>query len=399
MDYSNPPLSRRRALATLGTATGIAVAGCIGDDAAADESGNNAVTEDVEWPPPRGIIELAHDSTVGSLTDTLPRLWQPYFDDHLDEDISLAVASQPEAAGVIMANRIYNDAAPHGGEMGLSRALTLTANQIGRDDAEYDTTDFRHVVQFSADTRGLQMNPETMPVDDHFDITWEEFQEYATSQDDPLIQPVVNPAHASLGLYLYGNDPVIELGEDIEIVFFDGGSEARAAMQRGEADLYFGTYASNISTRNDFYFTQFSMVNPEASPEFYESIATVTPEFSPEFGDNPEEKVLENYVDQAAIVNVDGYPEDIAEKVVDLVADFYTAFLPPETPDEVYETHAEAWKAAGESDELAEEVTGTFAEPDHNPLAGQAVQEKVENKYETLTGDDEIRELIEEELF
>ena len=409
-----------KALAGSGVAVGLA--GCTGDngdpdpdpdsdpdpdpdddpdadpDADPDDDPDEEPTEEYSWPPPRNIVELSNDSQPGGLIDMLARLWQPYFEDALDDDVSLAIGNEPEAGGVIMSNRIANDSEGHGGSMGSMRAISLISNQIGRDDANYDVRDLRPVVRFSADTRGLQMNPQTTPVEDHFDITWAEFQDFVADSDDPLIQPLANPAHTVLGLYLYGNDPVIDLDNDINMVVVGGGSEARAAMERGDADLYFGSYVSNITTRNDFYYTQFAMVNPDADPDFYDSIKDVTPEFSPVYGDNPTEKVLDNYQDQAIITNIDEYPDEEGEKVVEMVADHHIAFLPPNTPDDIYQIHADAWQEAAESDELAEEVMETFAEPDHNPLAGEAVEEAVMDTFETYQ-DDEIRTLVEEELF
>jgi len=237
-------------------------------------------------------------------------------------------------------------------------------------------------------------------VEDRYDITWDEFQDFVTSQDEPLVQPLSNPAHTVLGLFLYGQDPRISIegdDPDIDMVTVSGGSEARSAMARGDAHLYFGSFISNSTARNDFYFTQFAMVDPEAQPDFFDSIADVPPQTSPEYGDNPDEKTLGNN-EEKCIVNT-SYPQEAAEKAVGLVSDHHVAFLPPDTPDNIYDTHAQAWEEAGSSDELAQDVADRFAPPDHNPLAGSAVQDTVENKFDTLNSDDTIRTLIEEELF
>lgn len=410
------PQSRRRLLKALaGTGATVGLAGCSGGGGEGEGEGEGdgettagemdtateTPTQDVEWPPPRNIVEIANDSQPGGLIDVLERLWQPYFQEAVPDDVSLAISNEPGAGGVRLANRIANDARPHGGSMGSMRANSLIANSIGRDDANYDPTAFRHVVRFSADTRAIQMNPRNTPVTDHYTITWSEFQDWVTSRDEPAVQPLSNPAQTILGLYLYGQDPEISIeGEDpdIEMVTVSGGSEARSAMARGDAHIYFGSFISNSTARNDFYYTQFCMVNPEEQPDFYDSIKDVPPQTSPEFGDNPEEKTLAKHVDQAAIVNT-SYPQEPAEKVVRLVNDHHIAFLPPETPDNIYDVHAEAWAEAGESEELAQDVAERFAPPDHNPLAGTAVQDVVQQKFETLNGDDTIRTLIEEELF
>ena len=413
---SMEPQTRRRLLKALaGTGVTAGLAGCAGGNGEGDgdgegeetdtttegEMGNETEepTQDFSWPPPRNIVEIANDSEPGGLLDVLERLWQPYFEEAVEGDVSAAISNEPGAGGVRMTNRIANEARGHGGSMGSMRAISLIANSIGRDDANYDPTELRHVVRFSADTRAIQMNPRNTPVEDHYDITWSEFQDFVTSHDEPLVQPLANPAHTVLGLFLYGQDPEISIsGEDpdIDMVTVSGGSEARSAMARGDAHLYFGSFISNSTARYEFYYTQFCMVDPET--DFYDSIADVPPQTSSEFGDNPEEKTLGNNVEQAAIVNT-SYPQEAAQQAVSLVSDHHIAFLPPDTPDSIYETHAEAWQEAGESEELAQDVADRFAPPDHNPLAGQAVQDTVEQKYETLSGNEQIRTLIEEELF
>jgi hypothetical protein len=265
-------------------------------------------------------------------------------------------------------------------------------NQIGASQANYDLSTLRAIVRFSADTRALQFNPRTTPVEDHFEMTWEDFQNLA--EERTLRFPYSNAAQLVFATYLRAKDPVLN-EDNWQFVGVSGGSEARAAIQRGDLDGYFGSYVSNISTRNDSYYTQFCMVNPDATPDFYEAISTVLPETSPTA--SREEKTLAN--NQDAIIMNTSYPQDAAAKVSEIVNDHHMVWLPPGTSDEIYDIHAEAFGQAAESEEVAESVASTFSEPDHNPLVGQAVQDIASNKFETLYQDEEIRTLIEENLF
>jgi hypothetical protein len=231
-----------------------------------------------------------------------------------------------------------------------------------------------------------------MPVEDHFDMTWEDFQNYA--EENTLRSPYANSAQNVFANHIRANDPVLN-EDNWELVQVPGGSQARAAIQRGDLDSYFGSYVSNISSRNEYYFTQFAFVNPEATPGFYDGIKNVLPASSPS---SREEKTLANNEDTGVIMNT-AYPTEAAEKTCQIVQDHHMAWLPPETPDEIYDIHAEAFTAAAESDEVAEAVAEAFSPPDHNPLAGQAVQDVAMSKYQTLYEDDEVRSLIEDKLF
>lgn len=398
---------RRRLLQMLAASGAAGLAGCSGQDdsgSGSDESSGDETDEEsgggqeYSWPPARNVVEMAIDTDVGGLQDVLVRLWLPYFEQYVQGDVNGAVSNETGAQGVIMANRVANDALPDGGTMGVARVLSSVTNQIGAPDANYDVRDLRGVVRFSADTRAIQMNPRTTPVEDHYDITWEGFQDFVVNKDEPLNWPLSNAAQVILGQVLFSNDPVINIDEHINFINVGGGSEARAAMQRGDADCYFGSFISNSTSRNDFYYTQFCIADPEKDPAFWNDISTVPPEFSPEFGDRPEEKVVGNFTDQAAIVNT-AYPREAADKIVGLVADHSVAYLPPDTPDDIYQIHADAWQQCGEDEDLAADVSDQYAAADHNPLAGEAVSDLFNDKYELIANDDQISTLVEEELY
>jgi hypothetical protein len=330
----------------------------------------------------------------GGLIDILGRTWFNYMEenDSYPGDITTSVTNRTGAQGVVLMNELYNNTEPDGGGLGSMRVNSAIVNQIGADQANFDLSDLRAVVRFSADTRALQLNPRTTPVEDHFEMTWEDFQNLA--EERTLRFPYSNSAQLVFASYLRANDPVLN-EDNWEFVGVGGGSAARAAVQRGDLDGYFGSYVSNISTRNDSYYTQFCMVNPQATPDFYEQIGEVLPETSATA--DREDKTLAN--NEGAIITNTTYPEDAAKTVAQIVNDHHIGWLPAETPDEIYDIHAEAFGEAADSDAVAESVADTFSAPDHNPLAGQAVQDVADAKFEALAENDEVRTLIEENLF
>ena len=334
------------------------------------------------------------DTDPGGLIDILARIWFNHMDDQgaYPGDITTTVTNRPGAQGNVMMNELANNTPTDGGGLGGMRVNSAIVNQIGAEQANFDLSKLRAVVRFSADTRALQLNPRTTPVEDHFEMTWEDFQNLA--KERTLTFPYSNSAQLVFASYLRAKDPVLN-ENNWEFVGVSGGSAARAAVQRGDVDGYFGSYVSNISTRNDSYFTQFCMVNPDVTPDFYENISQVLPETSPTA--SREEKTLAN--NESGIIMNTSYPQEAAAKVCQIVNDHHMAWLPPETSDEIYDIHAEAFTAAAESDAVAEKVASTFSAPDHNPLAGQSVQDVADAKFETLAQDDEVRSLIEENLF
>lgn len=377
----------RRQFVTGLTAASIAgFAGCMGDL----NSGGGSGTD--EWPPDRDQVEIMVNTDEGGLIDVQARTWLPYVEEEWPDDVVGTVTNRTEADGVMLANELMNDAPLDGGMMGGARINSLLTQQIGAEQADYDVAEMEPLVAFSTDTRALQLNPRTTPVEDHFEMTWEDFQ--ALAEEQSLTFPYSNAAQHVFGQYVRTNDPVLN-EENWQFVEVAGGSEARAAVERGDVDGYFGSYVSNYSTRNDAYFTQFVFVEPDS--EFYEEIADTLPEAAPTVDDPKEKTLREN--DQALILNAENHPQEAAQEAVSLVKDTLMLLLPPETSEDVIGIHEEAWGAAAESEELAEEIANAFSEEDHNPLVGDPVREIVDNKIQTFLENDEIRGLIEEEIF
>jgi len=195
--------------------------------------------------------------------------------------------------------------------------------------------------------------------------------------------------------YIREADPVLN-EDNWELIEVGGGSEARAAMERGDLDGYFGSYVSNYSARNDAYYTQFVFVDSGSS--FYEGIADTEPETAPTV-DDPAEKTLRENPQGLILNNNGGFAEDDATTAIELVNDSHMLLLPPGTPDEIIGIHEDAFGAAAESDELAEAVANSFAPEDHNPAVGDEVRDVVQSKYESMYEDEAVRTMIQDQLF
>lgn len=392
---------RRRFVQGLAAAGLLGLAGCA-DDGNGNGSGNDGNDnnngngngnddDDVPWPPDRDLVEVMVDTDAGGLIDVQARTWLQYVEPEWPGDVSSTVTNRPQANGIILFNELMN-AATDGGMLGGGRVNSIVTNQIGAEQADFEIRDMEPLVGFSTDTRALQFNPRTTPVEDHFEMTWTDFQELAEEQT--LVFPYANAAQLVFAQYTRENDPILN-EDNWQFVEVDGGSEARAAMERGDLDGYFGSYVSNYASRNDAYFTQFVFANPESA--FYEGIADTLPEMAPTV-DDPVEKTLRNNP-QGIILNAENYPEEAARTAITLVEDTLMLFLPPNTPQGIIEIHEEAWGTAAESEELADAIADAFAPEDHNPIVGDPVREIVNNKIEAFLDNDEIRELIEREVF
>ncbi len=378
--------NRRRFVEGLAAAGVIGLAGCL------DDLGSTSGADDTEWPPDRDQVEIMVNTDEGGLIDVQARTWLPYVEEEWPDDVVGTVTNRTEADGIMLANELMNDAPRNGGMMGGARINSLLTQQIGSDLADYDVAEMEPVVGFSTDTRALQLNPRTTPVEDHFEMEWEDFQDLA--EDQGLTFPYSNAAQHVFGQYVRSNDPVLS-EDNWEFVEVAGGSEARAAVERGDVDGYFGSYVSNYSTRNDAYFTQFVFVDPDS--EFYEGIADTLPEDAPTVDDPTEKTLREN--DHGVILNAENHPREAAEEAVALVEDTLMLLLPPDTPDNIIDIHEDAWGVAAESEELANAIADAFSEEDHNPIVGDPVREIVDNKVQTFLENEEVRGLIEEEVF
>ena len=379
---------RRKMLSTLGVLGSVGLAGCAGEDSEDPE-----VEGDSDgWIPTRNLIDFRTPSDPGGQMDTLPRIWGEVAVDHyeeiLGEPIDYTITAQTAGAGVAMLNDMANSYEAEDGILGVEHMNSIIVNEIGQEQANYNAMDLRYPAQLFNSTRGIQVNPRTFDVDGHFQLTWDEFCDEA--EDRGLTWPFSNAAQRFLATLVREWEP--RLNEDnFQFVQMDGGGEARAAIQRGDMDGYFGVYAGNLETRNDFYYTQFVWANPEADPDFVDSLRTVPPE--DEVGDFSDEEG-EWLPDDAIMMNT-SYDTEDAQTIADIVQDPMILIAPADTSDEIYDIHVEALSQTGEDERTVEGVVDAFNEFTIDPLVGEELENTLQGQYEAVMEDDEVRELAE----
>lgn len=290
------------------------------------------------WPPPRNTVDTIVPVDVGTTTDTITRIWANALEESLD--ISASYTNQPGSSGLLAYNSLAK-AEPNGGTAGTVVFNSLIPNQIGKPDvAKYDASEFIPLKIFYERIRGVQLNPDTTPVDDHFDMTWDDFVENAP------YKLAGTGIHQTLTQYLLtANEPRLD-ESDIENVTFDSGSSARAAIKRGDLDGYTGSFASNFaSDRAKIYKTQFAVVDDRYS--------------------NTVERVKAKH-EEATTLQESGFPEDGLHQIVDMTRDAVAHALPPDTPDEIVQKLDEGYQTLYEehSDSIKKKVKDTYDDVD-----------------------------------
>jgi len=195
--------------------------------------------------------------------------------------------------------------------------------------------------------------------------------------------------------YIREADPVLN-EDNWELIEVGGGSEARAAMERGDLDGYFG----RTSRTTPLVTTPTTHNSSSSIPEVRSTRGSLTrnlkrlrrstTRLKRRFERNPQGLILNNN---------GGFAEDDATTAIELVNDSHMLLLPPGTPDEIIGIHEDAFGAAAESDELAEAVANSFAPEDHNPAVGDEVRDVVQSKYESMYEDEAVRTMIQDQLF
>lgn len=402
MTQDNKSIRRRKYLKSIGVAGTIAVAGCTGSGGSGSSDGDSGGSGDdsggsgsdsggdsggsggdsggsANWPPSSGSVDMQTPANPGDKRDTVPRTWMDVAQQYYPGDVRTTTTSRTGAQGLSNLNSLFNGP-PDGSKLGSSRALSSCILQIARPEAEFNIPEFKWVVQFLSDTRGLQLNHNSLPIEEHFQWSWDEFVDYV--EDNGIRSGTATPAQRLYANLIREWEP--RFNEDnYQIINMPGGSETRAAMLREDLDLYYGGYNSNVSTRTKYYKTQFAMVNPDKYPNLLEKLRAIEPEDAPGV----------TLPDSAIITNT-SFPSDKGEQLVDIVLDAVVAAAPPGTPQDIVDIHLDAFQKTGEDPETAERVAESFSDYSFNPAYGDTVEEFVNNKFEILN--DQVADLIKE---
>ena len=250
-------VQRRKFMSTVAGAGAIGVAGCSSSDSDGtgsdgDSGGNSGGdsggdSNDQGWPPSRSIIDVMVNTDPGGLIDILARIWfnEMEAQDAYPGDITTTVTNRPGAQGNVLMNELANNTPAGGGGLGAMRINSAIVNQIGSSQADFDLSDLRAVVRYSADTRAIQLNPRTTPVEDHFEFSWEDFQNLA--QEQGIKFPYSNSAQLVFATYLRANDPVLN-EDNWEFIGVSGGSASTDTSARTYRTFRHGTTRTTPSS-------------------------------------------------------------------------------------------------------------------------------------------------------
>lgn len=383
MSYGTTARMKRRIFLQTATLTAAAsLAGCLGSQGSGGDG----------WPPSRSLVKIFSPdptSTIGQANVNTAAFWEPYF----EEDITLASSTHQGKQELNTYNLLGSDeVATDGGTLMCERVNPCIITQMGRDEANYDIRGFKSFYQILGDTRAMLVNHRTLPADDHFDLTWGEFRDYA-EDDGPIIGGWGNAIHKMIMEALRQWDPVLN-EENFQLVKVDSGGELRTGMQRGDIDLHNGSFPTNFVGRNEFYYTQWVYVDPGRQPALWDAIKDVQPETAPT--SSPEEKTLANNEDYAFINS--GYPESDASTLIDLISDYIMLFAPPATNEAAMSAFNDSLNKLVKDEEYLEKMHNLFSAA-FVPVVGEDIQQKVADKFASFNDDEKARTLIEEELF
>ena len=365
-------------------AGGLSLAGCVGDIGGG--GGGDG------WPPARNLVDISSPdptSTIGQANVNTAAYWEDYF----EEDITVATSNHQGQQELNTYNLLGSEeVARDGSVLMCERVNPIIISQMGREEANYDVREFDSFYQILGDTRAMLVNHRTLPAEDHFDLTWGEFRDYA-EDEGPLVGGWGNAIHKMIMEALRQWDPVLN-EDNFRLVRVDSGGELRTGMQRGDIDLHNGSFPTNFIGRNEFYYTQWVYVDPGRQPALWESIKDVQPETAPT--SSPEQKTLANNPDYAFVES--GYPRADARRLIDLISDFIFYMAPPNTNAEAMEAFNASLDKLVEDGEYTGKMRNLFSAA-FAPIVGEDIHQKVLDKFATFNDDEKARTLIEEELF
>ena len=341
----NTNYNRRRALKAAAALGAVGLAGCLGDDSDdADDGDDSAPADDSDdsddtaddgddsngeeyWPPDVGQVEFASPASPGSgryvMTDNVVQ--------HLEypDDVDTTINSITGGGGVIQLNESFSGPTD-GSHVSASTLVTSYINEIVlQDEANYSMAEFRHFAIASMNTVGIFLNPDNTDIDDHFQMDYDTFIENIPDWNIGYS----SPRSQFPWLYIAEVEPSLSQ-DDLTIAGFDGGSEIRAAHERGDIHASVHSAISNYQGRADFYKCQFVAAYPDGG------------ELHTRIDDAMEDPV---YLAETSM------EEEHAQFIADVLTDGYYFALPPGTPDEVLAVHEETFQAA-----LGPEMEETF---------------------------------------
>lgn len=365
---------RRRDLLTTVAASGtVLVAGCSGGTGNGDggdgngggdtDNGNGGGDGDSDqnaaWPPSRETVEIVSPASPGDTRDTLPRLWANNAE-YVD-DVTVTITPTPGAGGLIASNQVWNSD-PESGSLLTQGMVPMGILQLTNDAVQYEMNEFEQIMAFQTKARAVQVSHHSTDVEDHWDWDWETFT--TKVKEENLKFGATAITQFLLRNFFEKYDPNLSPG-DIEIVPFDSGGNARATIERGELDGYFGGFGPNYP-RDDFYKTQF-VIADQRYESYYEQAQKIDPD--------------------TVFISDTSFPTDGAEATIDATIDGLGLHAPPGTPSDVVTIHEDAMRAASEKAALRNSIEASLGAVELNfgtNFIGQDTRDFAQRKIETL---------------
>lgn len=345
------------AAATIATST---VAGCI------DQLSNpgNQSGGATEWPPGNGQINFIQNSGPGSRNATFQRVAANVLSEYLPDadEIDIQNDSAQGGGGLVAANTLAGESTD-GSAIGLHVYAALLNNAIMfPEQAEYTPTDFNYIGQVNAYTRVFATNPETTDFDDHWQMSYDDF----VDQHADLRYGLLGEGHGStLFLRLLAEfDPNLDIGAmEQNFLHYDGGGEARAAIQQGEVDVNIGGYDRTRQVDQEILKSQFVATSPTYQSHY--------------------EKAMNIDGNTKSLYDTN-FSEDEADSIIEILLNRVILYAPPGLSSEIRTIYTDAYEQAIEDDALypAAEEAGLNPDTDVVPLSGGDLASAVESGWQ-----------------
>jgi tripartite-type tricarboxylate transporter receptor subunit TctC len=385
-------LKRREYLKLVSVGGLAAVAGCTsGDDTTEDgeDSGGGATptegqtaTESDEssdlWPPRNNTVTVIQPSGLGGIMNQFVRAYDSVLGEHWpgDTSINTAIVNRPGAGGLTGLQDLYASD-PNGGTFGTPfYGQAPEAKQEGL----LEPTELEWFANGYTTLRAFGLNPVSMPIDSHFDVSSTDDLVEIVDEHGPLnvYQSVSSPGMSIVSKWMFENvDGISE--EDFNYVPVGGVEEGRSLFLSGDLDAYFTLLNLQYIQRDDFIKVQWALGDPEFTPGIFETFQGL------QSGDGEHD----GFPKEQWLTEVSGFPTEAAKQIGRVHISGMAMALPPGTPDEILDIYYEAFQGAAEDpariEMLEKQGNASVDSPQVGPEVNNIIADIVEQRLNNET--------------
>lgn len=351
-------VSRRKMLATIGSASAIGLAGCSGGGGSGGDGGNGGDSSKTSTPVqyPTEDIQLTVPYATGGGFDAYSRLSKPYWQKYLPKDPTVTVKNVVGGGGVKGATQTYN-AEPDGHSFMIWDAVQAVTQQIGRD-VGYDISKMSHI-------GALTQAPNCL-------IT---MKGSGIKNWNDLVNNISEINFATQGVGAISHVGVVLLGEltgawsadDINFVHYGGTGPALSGLKRGEASVFLpGTATSGLKVVKALDAQMAILFSDEVSEDsIYHGVPL-------QYSGNLDVKKIDQYADLTVFRR------------------FFTG--PPGVPEEVLQIQRDAFNKIINDEELLQKAKEK-GRPIVDPGSAKEVEKVIQKQFETF-GSEPMKSII-----